>query len=178
MKFKCLLLAMMSSMLWWQAPAFADDAADLAAAKKAMENYFAITRKAKGITDVAPLLTKRNQENVKTNPVPKEFEEMAMTMVRSSVPSTYKIDSEKAEKDKVTFTLSAGATQFPKDGPMEMPKDVVAHGEFIVVREDGEWKVDKDYWTAASSDGTFKMTFGTNPDKKKERQPADNKSSE
>jgi hypothetical protein len=143
-------------------PAFADDSADVKAVQQLADKYYETTRKAKDIEDIVPLMAKKNKQKVHEQPVPKELHEMAMQMLRSHVPITYKIVSQKVEPDRVTLVLESG--DFPKDQMIPLPKDSVANGEFVAIKEEGEWKVYKDYWSAKSKDGSEKTTFGTNPD--------------
>jgi hypothetical protein len=151
-------------------PALADDAADVKAVQQLADKYYETTRKAKDIEDIVPLMAKKNQQKVHEQPVPKEMHEMAMQMLRSHVPITYKVISQKVEPDRVTLVLESG--DFPKEQIFPLPKDSVASGEFVAIKEAGEWKVYKDYWTAKSKDGTEKTTFGTNPDQHEEHETA------
>lgn len=143
-------------------PALADDAADVKAVQQLADKYYETTRKAKDIEDIVPLMAKKNKQKVHEQPVPKELHDMAMSMLRSHVPLSYKILSEKVEPDRVTLVLESA--DFPKDQMIPLPKDSVASGEFVAVKEEGEWRVYKDYWSAKSKDGSEKTTFGTNPD--------------
>jgi hypothetical protein len=163
---KKIILAVAASIISLCIPAFADEASDLSAAHQLMDKYYAATRKAKHIDDITPFMSKKNQELVKKKPVPAEMQEMAMGMIRTSVPNTYTIVSQKVEPDRVSFTLSS--QDFPKEQLFPIPKGATANGDFVAVKEEGEWKVYKDYWTAKSPDGTEKTSFGTNPDNDKD----------
>jgi hypothetical protein len=163
---KKILLCLAASLVWSALPGFAGDPEDLAAVQQLMDKYYAVTRKAKSIEEIVPLMAKKNQDQVREKPVPAEMADMAMSIIRTSVPNTYKVNSQKVEPNKVTFELSS--EDFPKEQLFPLPKGAVAKGEFIGVKEDGEWKVYKDYWVAKSADGSEKTSFGTNPDKEKE----------
>lgn len=143
-------------------PAFADDAADVKAAQQLADKYYETTRKAKDIEDVVPLMAKKNADKARTQPVPKEMREMAMNMLRSHVPNTYKVLAQKVEPNRVTLTLQS--TDFPPQPLFALPKDAVVDGEFVAVKENDEWKVYKDYWTSKSKDGSSKTSWGANPD--------------
>lgn len=153
--------------MWASLPVFAGDAEDITAVQQLIDNYYAATRKAKDIQEIVPYMAKKNQEEVKNKPVPPEMKDLAMSVVRNSVPNTYKVNSRKVEPNKVTFELSS--EDFPKEQLFPLPKDAVVNGEFIAIKEDGEWRVYKDYWIAKSADGSEKTSFGTNPDKDKEK---------
>jgi hypothetical protein len=174
---KRVLLWLAASIMFSGIPAVADEASDLNAAHQLIDKYYATTRKAKHIEDILPLMAKKNQDQVKNKPVPPEMQEMAMGMIRTSVPNSYTVVSQKVEPDRVTFNLNS--QDFPKDQLFPIPKDSVAKGEFVAVKEDGEWKVYKDYWIAKSPDGNEKTSFGTNPDgKDSDEKPADDKPAE
>lgn len=168
---KKIFLCLAASLVGASVPVFAGDAEDITAVQQLIDNYYAATRKAKDIQEIVPFMAKKNQEEVKNKPVPPEMTELAMSVVRNSVPNTYKVNSRKVEPNRVIFELSS--EDFPKEQLFPLPKGVVANGEFIAIKEDGEWKVYKDYWTAKSADGSEKTTFGTNPDKDKDKDEKD-----
>jgi hypothetical protein len=132
-----------------------------------LKAYFVAMSKAKGPKDVEPYVA--DEVKAKMGPAPDEAElgPLFAEMIHSTHPVEVKIESKKEEGDRVIYDLTP--TKLPK-AVEDMAKDATFSmtGNAILVKQNGLWKVYKDFWIAESKskDGNMRMTFGTDPDKK------------
>lgn len=100
-----------------------------------------------------------------------DMDGLMLEMLKSEQPTAVKILSANRAADRVEYKLE----------PANLPPDKLAlkekgnftmTGELVLVKEDGKWKVYKDYWQSHTKDdsGEFSSSFGINPDRKKERE--------
>lgn len=152
--------------------AHADAAAD---AKRAGEGapdeflkaYFVAMSKVTGPKDIEPFMAEAVRAKMGPAPDEKALGPLFAEMIRSTHPAEIKIVSRKEEGERVVYDLLP--VKLPK-ACEDMAKDATFSmtGSAILVKENGLWKIYKDYWIAESkgSNGNMRMSFGTNPDKK------------
>jgi hypothetical protein len=98
---------------------------------------------------------------------------MFVEMFKSTHPGEIKVVSRKVEPDKITFDLLPGKIP-PAMADMAKSANFKMTGVVCVVKEDGQWKIHKDVWSAEASgkDGSQRMTIGTDPDKEDAEKPS------
>lgn len=145
----------------------ANAADDAASADAFLRSYYAAMQSVKGPEDIEKYLSIEVKKKKKIEPVDKEMLPFFIDMIKSSHPVDVNIVSKKEEGDRIVYELT------PKPVPKAVEEMAKAptfsmKGSAILVKEDGQWKVYKDYWVAESKskDGNMRMSFGTDPDKK------------
>lgn len=149
-------------------------------AEEFLQRYFYTLANAKSVMEMKKFYVITN-DDPKAEEMLKDptFAKFALTMMQGE-PAKVKVVSKKEEPNRVTFQLL----------PIEVPTQYQAQskqpgfsmkGEAIVITDNGEWKIYKDYWTVISNDGGSKSTFrfGRDPDSKvgDRKDDSDNKSS-
>lgn len=132
-----------------------------------LKAYFVAMGDATGPKDIEPYLAKEVKAKMMPGPDDATLGPLFVEMIRSTHPGDVKIVSKKEEPDRVTYELLP--TKVPKAcADMASQPSFTMSGSAIVVKEDGLWKIRKDYWVAESrgKDGSMRMAFGTDPDKK------------
>lgn len=154
---------------------FAAQADAVADAKRAGEGapdeflkaYFVAMSKVTGPKDIEPFMSEAVRAKMGPAPDEKELGPLFAEMIHSTHPAEIKIVSRKEEGERVVYDLLP--VKLPK-ACEDMAKDATFSmtGSAILVKENGLWKIYKDYWVAESkgSNGNMRMSFGTNPDKK------------
>lgn len=137
------------------------------AADDLLKTYFAAMNKATGPKDIEPFMAKVVKEKMKPMPDEAELGPLFAAMIHETHPTEVKIESRKEEGDRVVYDLLP--VSVPKAcADMAKDKSFSMKGNAVLVKEDGLWKVYKDYWVAEAknADGNMRMAFGTDPDKK------------
>lgn len=132
-----------------------------------LKTYFAAMTKATGPKDIEPFMAKVVKEKMKPVPDEAELGPLFAEMIHETHPREVRIESRKEEGDRVFYDLLP--VSIPKAcADMAKDKSFSMKGSAVLVKEDGLWKVYKDYWIAESknADGNMRMAFGTDPDKK------------
>jgi hypothetical protein len=144
-----------------------------------LKAYYCAMNKAAGPKDIEPFMATVVKEKMK--PVPEEVDlgPLFAEMIHQTHPAEVKIDSKREEAGRVLYDLSP--VSVPKAcADMAKDKSFSMKGSAVLVKEDGLWKVYKDYWVAEAknADGNMRMAFGTDPDKKSDVGPGGNVSSD
>lgn len=138
-----------------------------------LKTYYAAMTKATGPKDIEPFMAKVVKEKMKPMPEEAALGPFFAAMIHETHPAEVKIDSKKEDGGRVLYDLSP--VSVPKAcADMAKDKSFSMKGSAVLVKEDGLWKVYKDYWVAESknSDGNMRMAFGTDPDKKDDKTEA------
>lgn len=141
--------------------------------------YYKTIKNAKKIEDLMPFYRKEQLAEMdkmrKSAGAQKsvDIDKMMLEMMKSEQPKSIKILSKKIEKERAEFKLEPKNLPADKQALKEKGNFTMT-GESILVKEDGSWKVYKDYWKSKTKDknGSFSSSFGINPDRKKERMAA------
>ncbi|MDZ4837761.1 MAG: TonB C-terminal domain-containing protein [Candidatus Melainabacteria bacterium] len=129
--------------------------------------YFAAMHTATGPKDIEPYLATEVRAKMMPGPDDAALGPLFVEMIHSTHPVDVKVVSKKEEGDRVTYELLP--TKVPKAcEDMANQPSFSMKGSAILVKQDGLWKIHKDYWVAESKgkDGSMRMAFGTDPDKK------------
>lgn len=132
-----------------------------------LKAYFTAMANATGPQDIEPYVSKEVKSKMMPGPDDPSLAPMFVEIIRSTHPVDVKIVSKKEAADRVTYDLLP--TKVPKAcADMANQPTFSMKGSAILVKQDGLWKVYKDYWVAESKgkDGSMRMAFGTDPDKK------------
>ena len=143
------------------------EAAGKGSADEFLRAYFAAMGNATGPKDVEPYLASEVKAKMMPGPDDAMLAPLFVEMIHSTHPGDVKIVSKKEEADRVTYELLP--TKVPKAcADMAAQPSFTMKGSAILVKQDGLWKIHKDYWVAESKgkDGSMRMAFGTDPDKK------------
>ena len=146
---------------------------------KFMIKYYDTVKSAKKLSELVPFYRKEQVADMDKmrSEVPKgmDMDKMMLGMMQEEQPKAVKIIEKKVEKDRVIYKLEP-KTLPPDKAALKAKGNFTMEGELILVKEDGNWKVYKDYWKSKTKDknGSFSSAFGINPDKKKDRQTASN----
>ena len=132
-----------------------------------LRGYFESMAHATGPKDIEPFLAAEVKSKMMPGPDDATLGPLFVEMIQSTHPVDVKIVSKKEEGDKITYDLLP--TKIPKAcADMADQPTFKMTGSAILVKQGGLWKVHKDYWVAESKgkDGSMRMAFGTDPDKK------------
>ncbi|MBK9144596.1 MAG: TonB C-terminal domain-containing protein [Candidatus Melainabacteria bacterium] len=144
---------------------------------KFMAFYYSSIKKADKLDKLLPFYTRAQLDDMDRMKKQAGTEDgidmdgLMLEMLKSEQPTEVRILSATRAADRVEYKLE----------PANLPPDKLAlkekgnftmTGELVLVREDGKWKVYKDYWQSHTKDdsGEFSSSFGINPDRKKERE--------
>jgi hypothetical protein len=142
-----------------------------------LKAYFVAMSVATGPKDIEPYLAKEVKVKMMPGPDDATLVPLFVEMIHSTHPGDAKIVSKKEEGDRVTYELLP--TKIPKAcEDMASLEGFNMKGSAILVKQDGLWKIHKDYWVAEckGKDGSMRMAFGTDPDKKDDGPGADGSS--
>lgn len=142
--------------------------------EKFMLNYYAVIHSATKLEDLLPYYRKEQltemEKMKKEVPPAMNMDKLMLEMMRSEQPKTLKIISKKVTADRAEYKLEPGTLSADQQA-LKAQGNFSMTGEVILVKEDGNWKVYKDYWKSSTKDknGSSSSSFGINPDKSKEK---------
>lgn len=134
-----------------------------------LSRYYTSLHKAKSLEDIKPFfIVKKEEEKPDINPeMFKMVEELALSVVRGE-PEKVKIISKKEEPNgRVRLELAPDKVP-PEHLSKSGEPGFSMTGSVVLVKDNGEWKVHKDYWTVKSKDSN--LGFGKDPDHEHEHE--------
>ncbi|HMP50775.1 MAG TPA: hypothetical protein PKD05_04410 [Candidatus Melainabacteria bacterium] len=137
-----------------------------------VRNYYDAIHKAKKLDELLPYYRKEQLEEMdkmnKEVPPDMDMDKFMLEMMRAEQPKEFKVVSKNATADRVEYQVEP-AKLSPEKQALKAKDNYSMTGDIIVVKEDGNWKVYKDYWKSFTKDenGSCKSGFGIDPDKKK-----------
>lgn len=133
-----------------------------------LHRFFYTLANAKSVMEMKKFYVVTKSDDPKADEMLKDpvFAKFALTMMKGE-PSKVRVISKVEGPNKVTFQLA----------PVDIPAQYQAQskqpgfsmtGEAIVITDNGDWKIYKDYWTVISNESGSKSTFrfGRDPDSK------------
>lgn len=139
---------------------------------KFLHHYYATVKKAKSLETLLPFYRKEQLAEMdkmkKEAPRDMNVDKLMLEMMQEEQPGKVKILSKKAGPERVEYKLEPASLPADKQA-LKAQGNFTMTGELIIVKEDGNWKVYKDYWKSKTKDknGSYSSSFGINPDRKK-----------